>query len=729
MLGSRTSAVISLRALGREDAPVAGMKAAVLGQLLRAGFDVPDGVVVLGEPTEDALAAAERLGGPWAVRSSGTAEDLPGASFAGQYETVLDVVGPEALLAAIRHCRESATASRVALYRSQRGATADSRMAVLVQRMVKPDAAGVAFTANPITGDREEIVITAGRGMGEHVVGGEATADEWRVSGGKAVCSRSVEHAIDAHQALELAKLCGRVQDALGGPQDIEWAIEGQRMYVLQARPITALPPPVRWVPPSPGHWTRNFRIGEWLPEAMTPLFEDWLLARMEAGYLLGMKNSIGAAVPFRHASVNGWYYTATPRFPLAVFVRAAFESRGRVFRFILNGLLRVGSRPEMADRKLLRRLADEWRGEILPRYRRLVTEGEAVVDAASQDELARWIDEIGSLAGEALWSLAIVGGSAWKMEACLAKFLHQHVPDLGEGGVQALLTGLPGVYVATTFAPHAVQTLDWYRPTAGELVRSEPGDLPDRRERAVATRKRLEGQCRAALHDDQAQLARFDALLEVAQRYAAIREEQSGLLTLAWPVLRRAVQRLGDAAVTAGFIADSDDAFFLTRGELLGRADARERSRQRRAEWERQRRLVAPLVIGTPSKLFERSVNAVVEAVRSPRPSAEGAIVGHPASPGRATGKARLVRGPEDFERFQQGEVLVAKGTAPAWTPLFARAAAVVTDGGSLAAHASLVAREYGIPSVVGTGDATVRLRDGQVVTVDGSAGVVELS
>ena len=114
------------------------------------------------------------------------------------------------------------------------------------------------------------------------------------------------------------------------------------------------------------------------------------------------------------------------------------------------------------------------------------------------------------------------------------------------------------------------------------------------------------------------------------------------------------------------------------------------------------------------------------MEAVRTTGPAPEDAIVGQPASPGRATGPVRIIHGPGDFDRFQPGEVLVARATAPAWTPLFARAVAVVTDGGTLAAHASLVAREYGIPAVVATGDATTRLADGQVVTVDGGAGTV---
>src|SRR6185369_3504270 len=120
------------------------------------------------------------------------------------------------------------------------------------QRMVAAEAAGVAFTANPVTGDRSEVVITAGRGLGERLVGGEAVGDEWRVhDGGRAERSRAPEQAIGAAQARELAKLCRRVEQALGGPQDIEWALSRGRFHILQARPMTALPPAVDWTPPS----------------------------------------------------------------------------------------------------------------------------------------------------------------------------------------------------------------------------------------------------------------------------------------------------------------------------------------------------------------------------------------------------------------------------------------------------------------------------------------------
>jgi rifampicin phosphotransferase len=143
------------------------------------------------------------------------------------------------------------------------------------------------------------------------------------------------------------------------------------------------------------------------------------------------------------------------------------------------------------------------------------------------------------------------------------------------------------------------------------------------------------------------------------------------------------------------------------------------------RHRWEQHRRLLAPITIGRPPRLVGDVMNKTVREARTGQAAAD-AIVGHPASAGRATGPVRIIRGPQDFESFADGEVLVAKATSPAWTPLFARAAAVVTDGGTLAAHASLIAREYGIPAVVGTADATGRLHNGQFVTVDGNAGTV---
>lgn len=297
-----------------------GSKAAALNDLSAEGFRVPSGFVVTEEACDrpgrilaDALKdAADRIGpGPFAVRSSAAAEDLPGASYAGLYETFLNVTRDD-LEDAVRRCLASAAHDRVAAYESARGASGQAQpaataMAVLVQQMVQPRAAGVAFTANPLTGDRDETIVTAVPGLGESLVAGEAVGEQWTVRDRDAACTRNAGTLTQA-QALEVAGLARSVAAHAGVPQDIEWAIDtADVLFLLQARPMTALPEAVHWVAPGRGLWSRNFRLGEWLPDPMTPLFEDWLLPRIESGYLDGMHADARVRVPFRYASVNGW--------------------------------------------------------------------------------------------------------------------------------------------------------------------------------------------------------------------------------------------------------------------------------------------------------------------------------------------------------------------------------------------------------------------------------------
>jgi len=725
-----------------------GTKAASLARLTGAGFPVPPGVVVTAAAADwdQAYArlrsAAAELGGPdqrFAVRSSASAEDLAGASFAGQYETVLDV-GLDELPQAVRQVVDSAASARVAAYRQAHPQAAPAKssgvgagMAVLVQVMVPADAAGVAFTANPLTGDRDEVVISAVRGPGERLVGGQATGDQWIVRDGHTRRRRATEQAISTDQAGQIATLARRVHAHLGSPQDLEWAIttdpsstdgvEGG-LWLLQARPMTALPDPVDWTPPAPGYWMRNLRLGEWLPEPMTPLFADWLLDRLDHGEQQATRDHVGAALSFPHAAINGWYYLATPALSPRTIATTLLQGRGRLLRFLRYAVLGPSRDPVAADRRLLAGLAEQWHTELLPRYQRLVREGDQQVQTASPERRVAIIDQVGAVAGEQLWSLAVVGGAAWKMEGALARFYRQHLSPTVNASVQELLVGLPGSQ--PELPAHAVQSLDWAHPTAGELGWPPPQPSEDRHRELAARREALTAQCLAVLGDQPQLQARFQALLQVAQRYAVIREQQARQLTLGWPLLRRCALRLGETLRADGVLDQAEDVFYLTRAELDTHAPLQELVNQRRGTWERQRRLLAPLTIGRPPRLLAKELLGAVDAVRTTGPAPKDAIVGQPASPGRATGPVRIIHGPGDFDRFQPGEVLVARATAPAWTPLFAHAAAVVTDGGTLAAHASLVAREYGIPAVVATGDATTRLADGQVVTVDGGAGTV---
>jgi pyruvate,water dikinase len=487
---------------------------------------------------------------------------------------------------------------------------------------------------------------------------------------------------------------------------------------------MTALPDPVDWTPPAPGYWMRNLRLGEWLPEPMTPLFADWLLERLDHGEQQATRAHVGTTLEFPHTAINGWYYLATPPLSPRTILTVLLQGRGRLLRFMRHAVLGPSRNPVTADRRLLGRLAEQWHTELLPRYQRLVQEGDQQLPTASSEQLAAIVDRVGAAAGEQLWSLAVVGGAAWKMEGALARFYRQHLGPTVDASVQELLVGLPGSQ--PDLPAHAVQSIDWAHPTAGELGWPPPQPSDDRHRQLAARREALTARCLAVLGDRPQLQARFQALLQVAQRYAVIREQQARQLTLGWPLLRRCVLRLGETLRADGVTDRAEDVFFLTRAEIDTHAPLQELVKQRRDTWERQRRLLAPLTIGRPPRLLAKELLAVVDAARTGSPPSEDAIVGQPASPGRASGPVRIIHGPGDFDRFQAGEVLVARATAPAWTPLFARAAAVVTDGGTLAAHASLVAREYGIPAVVATGDATTRLSDGQRVTVNGSAGTI---
>jgi phosphohistidine swiveling domain-containing protein len=711
--------------IGLGDVATAGRKAANLGALARQGFPVPPGVVVAAGAPDEALAdsaleALEALGdGPVAVRSSALAEDLDGASFAGQYETVLGVSGAAAVLDAVRRVRDTAHDERVAAYRQARGPQGSDGIAVLVQRMVASDVSGVAFTAHPLTGAREETVVTATRGLGEVLVGGEAAGEQWIVRDGVAVRDRRAPVAVlREQQALAVAELARRVETAFDGvPQDIEWAFAEDRLYLLQARPMTALPDPVRWESPLPGGWMRNFRIGEWLPEPVTPLFDSWLLPRMESRYAAtsGILFGVSPRLPL-HVTINGWYFHAPMGAGGGMASMLGLFRRPRVALALLQS-----GRPEVGDRVVYEPQIGRWRDDLLPRYRALVERRAGEVETADERGLIAVIDDIGDIAGEYLQSISLVGGNAWKVEGTLARFYARHLrPKIG-GSHQSLVSGLEQ---PRPVVPHAIQSLDWFRPTAGELGLC--GAVPTPHAALVEERMRAEEACRAAL--SPALRAKFDELLALAQKYARVREEQVSDLTLGWPLMRRALARLGEACVRRGVIGRAEDVFFLERSEVEGRESRASSVTERRELWARDRKLSPPLVVGALPKFVEKMQADAVKAMRAPAEHRPGTLGGMPASAGRATGVARVLLDLADADRLAPGEILVTYATTPAWTPLFARAAAVATDGGSIAAHASLVAREYGIPAVVALGDATQRIRDGQTITVDGSAGLVEV-
>lgn len=726
-----------------------GGKAATLSRLLEAGFPVPAGFAVThaafaaGQGQEGWGArlqhAARAVGpGPYAVRSSAKAEDLPGASYAGMYESYLGV-DAAGLALAVARCFQSAESGRVRQYQGSRGQADRGTMAVLVQQMADATAAGVAFSADPLTGERDRAVISAVAGLGERLVSGSEVGEGWTVRNGRAVRTRG-GGVLKVESATAVAAMVRKVAGFFGDPQDIEWTLDASgQVRLVQARPMTALPEPVRWERPGGGVWLRNFRLGEWLPEPVTPLFMDWLVPGIDGAYDRAVARSSGISIPMGHATVNGWYYVAPPT-PMALPRLLFGGSRGSL-PFIANAVFRPAVDPAGADRAVLRALEQEWRTSCLPAYRRLAGAHRPNDGPSGLAELIRLVEEVVEAAGEYLWYFAATGGAAWKMEVALARFWRRHLSpalargqeDSGADGYQVLLGGLQPA--PPPVAPHAVYSLDWYYPTAGEesAVTASPAvaaarEVPAPHAAADAGERRqaMEAACRHILQGTR-HLGRFDGMLAAAQHYALLREEQVRDFTLGWPLLRQCASRIGAVLQEAGVIDSPDDVLFLVREELRTDGPPQQAAvDRRRADWLRQRKLDAPLILGT-LPLLGNTFDRIANGARSSRILPEAALTGHPASPGRARGRVRLIGGPGDFAGFRPGEVLVASATAPAWTPLFATAAAVVTDTGSLAAHASLIAREYGIPAVVGTGNATHLLHTGQLVTVDGSKGTIE--
>lgn len=780
-----------------------GAKAAHLATLRAAGFPVPDGAVLPaallagwrsgGAPPPEVECCVKEIvdsfpGAALAVRSSADAEDSTSASFAGTYATVLGATGVEEVTKAVRTCLDSADAPRLDAYRGTGGV----RMSVLCQPMLDPEAAGVAFTADPVSGDTEVTRLSAVRGLGDRLVDGGAIPDEWRVVGEVAeTIPPGAEVAISADQALAVADLARAAAEHFGAPQDVEWAIHDGRVHLLQSRPISALP--VRPEAQLDGlGWEKDVAH---YPELVTPfgwsVFEpasDAAVRAMSSDFglmLAGLDQvSIGGEVyvrpvpPFGSPEPQG---SAPP--PLAV---------GLVARL----LPAVRTRMKAAKRALTtglpaQRLAEwdeRWRGEFEQRTQALLAEDLASLDDAGlvdHLERARTLLDDGhyvhfqllmpyTLAlhdlvqlcqrllgwGETDTLRLLVGSSPASVAGARSlDALRDRVaarPELAEA-----LRDAAADPVATLDAvdPDVANELDaWLNAHAWRPTNYEPGSPAVIERPGVVTRLLLhddapiddsvaaqaEAEALAQLADDDR--GRFLAALEQARRIYPIREENVVLTdNVPCGILRRWVLEAGRRLVRSGPLGRVDDAVFCTAEELAaalqgGTGSLEPRVARRRGEQAWTRAHPGPAVVGELDEIPDlrylpahgrRMNEAMLWGLKMEFPGeiarTDGeALRGTPASPGSSTGRVRVVRGEADFGTLLPGEVLVCPTASPSWTILFAVAGGLVTDGGGPLSHAAIVAREHGLPAVVGTVHATSQLRDGQVVTVDGTTGSI---
>lgn len=767
-----------------------------------------------------------------AVRSSATAEDLTSASFAGQQDTYLNVRGTEALTAAVTDCWASLWTARAMAYRAREGIVPDAvRLAVVVQQMVDAEAAGVMFTANPANGRRDQIAISAAWGLGESVVSGTVTTDDLVVEAGtgrvlsrrtadKEVMTVYADHGtreqpvpagrrrqsvLDDEAAAELARHGSRITDHFGAPQDIEWARAGGKFFILQSRPITALPEPTAdapdtWTVPYPKGLYFRASIVEQLPDPLSPLFADLIDGSVSRSLRALMADAIGknairendvglptingyAYYYYRtsamwrmtaksltavrslargkaHMGVAGWRDFSHPRYEQVIKDWQARPVRelsgaellegvqslldaGTVYYTAVQSIIPLAATSEISFRmyydRLIRRNGDPAAQTFLLGY-----DSEPIRAEKSLYDLAAWARDVPGLARIILD----------EPTAALAESQRTGVPP---AGMDAALWRQwhPRFQEHLDRFGHAVYNLDFISPVPADdptplletvkfYLRGQGNDPHERQRMSAAQREAQTSQTIARLGPNRR--AAFLRLLRWAQGAAPIREDALADVGLAWPLLRRMLFELGQRLVDSGVIAEPADVFWLRHRELrsavefglagpgapapvaITGADRPVRAgavEERKMLWRGQAKAAAPQLL-PERRWMERAFGSMMPAASQDQSG--DVIKGVGASSGRVTAPARVLNGPRDFDRMVPGDVLVARITTPAWTSLFAMASAVVTDVGGPLSHSSIVAREYGIPAVLGTGVATQRLTSGQRIRVDGDAGTVTI-
>ena len=688
-----------------------------------------------------------------AVRSSATGEDSGEASFAGQHETILNVRGVDAVLDAVLECWRSVASERAVAYRREKGIDADIKVAVLIQQMVDADAAAIAFGADPVSGDTEVILIDAAAGLGDKIASGEITPDSYRVQKSSLEISRKDGDTLSETEVVEIAKLVLALEQENGHEVDVECAFAKGELYLLQCRPITTLAAafPVAWRKPGDEklHWRRDdAHSGEPHPRLVTDYTEYGPSRGLQA-----RAERFDLPLRPRLESFSGRIYTTAER------------------RVPTGDLAELGRRGTERVRKDARNGRRRWDDEYLPALRGHYAWYEATAQAASsmaREALGAAWDETWERVG-AVWVIhmltvwaafalgdelaetyeKLTGGTsldALRLTQGRAHTLQQLERDLHE---LTTLRAANDPKFDTAFAAflasshgnlgHSGESLRdpvWRDDPAllrAELERrsARPTEDPDARHaRLIAEGDALEANARAALRDRPDDLARFDEVLRHAREVAPLTEEHNYHLDRQMQAITRRVFLAFGARMAADRqLAHAADIFLFHVTEIAaalrdGR-DLRPLAVEREAELARWRRLRHPKTLGGPPGPLHTMSTRTDLNFRAAQDE-NGVLKGVAASGGRRRGSVCLVRGMEDFDKFKAGQVLVCRASNVSWIPLFTIAAAIVTEVGGSLSHAAVVAREFGVPAVVGTSVALQTLRDGQLVEVDGDRGTV---
>ena len=850
-----TSDVMGLHEVDRTMGVIAGGKGANLGELSRIdGVEVPPGFVlttaawdrVVGRRPEladhlDALAHVDpddtdglrevsaavrgtiertpvpddlarevtdhlvRLGtdAAFAVRSSATAEDLLTASFAGQHDTFLDVVGPAAVLRHISRCWASLFTDRAVAYRRQAGI--DHRavsMAVVVQRMVRPRSSGVMFTADPISGHRRTTTVEAVPGLGDALVDGTTTPDTLVVRDGRVVdrriaTDRKGPPVLTDEQGLALARTGERIEAHFGAPQDIEWCLTSDGdLQVVQSRPITTLFP-IPDVDDDNPHVYVSVGHQQMMTDPMTPLgISVWQLTSpapmRHAGSRLFVDVTPALASPATRDGIIRGLGTSDPLIGDAlrtVVAREGFlpsETEGAPSGAPPTGPAAGPSDPIATDPAIVAELIRTMQAANDACVRRIDgLTGTALIDFVTDDlqalrtslfdprshqvivagfEATSWLNEhlrewlgernaADTLAQSAPGNITADMGlalldvaDAIRPHPAVVAFLERVGPDTDDAAFLDELARLPGgpqarAAIDAFLDVHGVRCvgeIDIARPRWRErpalLVpmilanarTAEPGAAQRRvelgQQQARAMRDGVLARLRALPDgDDRAEAA--ERMIDRLRTFVGYREYPKYAMVSRYWIHRQALVREADRLLAAGVIDAPDDIHFLTLQELRAVVDTQRLDRdlvtRRRTAFAAHHALAPPRVLTSDGEIIGGDYR------RTDLPA--GALAGIGVSAGTVEGRARVI---QDIAHAQlePGDILVTPFTDPSWTPAFLRVDGLVTEVGGLMTHGAVIAREYGLPAVVGVEHATRLIRDGQRIRVHGADGYVEI-
>ncbi|MBO0770494.1 MAG: phosphoenolpyruvate synthase [Actinobacteria bacterium] len=776
-----------------------------------AGTAIPDDLAAaIAEPVT-------RLGGQaaYAVRSSATAEDLPTASFAGQQDTYLNVVGLAAILQHVSRCWASLFTERAVTYRLRSGFDhRQVRMAVVVQQMIFPRAAGILFTADPVTGNRKVVSIEASFGLGEALVGGLVNADVYKVRdgeiAGREIAAKQVaihaspaggtqevaieperreQPALTDAQIVRLAQLGRRIEAHFGRPQDIEWCLAGDGFQIVQSRPITTLFP-IPAASDEGNHVYVSVGHQQMMTDAMKPLgISLWQLTAarpmFEAGGRLFVDVTRDLGTPAARAGLLKVLRTSEPLIGDALqtvlergdFIPSLPDEGPRPGRrpaggapapietdpAIVAGLIERGQ----ASIATLQRDIREKSGTALLDFiladlrelKRIMFDPESsqVIRAAMQatgwlnEQLQAWLGEknaadtltqsapgnITSEMGLALLHVADVIRPHPEVVAFLQHaeddFLDE-IPALAGGreardAIQAFL-GRYGMRCAgeiditkprwserpATLVPMILGNIKNFEPGAGERRFEQGRQQARQKEQELLTRLRT-------LPDGARKAEETKRMIERVRTFIGYREYPKYHMISRYFVYKRALLHDAERLAQARVLRDRKDIFYLGFAELrdLVRTNQADDQliRQRKEEFRSYQALTPPRVITSDGEVVTGTYR------RAGVPA--GALTGLPVSAGAVEGRARVI--PELAEAgLEAGDILVTACTDPSWTPAFVAIKGLVTEVGGLMTHGAVIAREYGLPAVVGVEHATRLIRDGQRIRVNGTDGYVEV-